>query len=55
MIAASFDNTVTLWEYNSVTYRFEKRPFLRIKEPDGLWAVGLRIINKLSLLVIKMV
>jgi WD40 repeat protein/energy-coupling factor transporter ATP-binding protein EcfA2 len=41
MIAASFDNTVTLWRYNSESSRFEKRPFLRIKEPDGLWSVGL--------------
>ena len=40
LIAASFDNKVSLWQYNSTTSLFKNRPFLTISEPEGLWAIA---------------
>ncbi|AFY55337.1 WD40 repeat-containing protein [Rivularia sp. PCC 7116] len=47
MIAASFDNTVSLWRYNSTTGLFTNRPFVRISEPDGLWAIAFNPNNNI--------
>ncbi len=45
LIAGSFDNTVSLWRYNSTKGLFENRPFVTISEPEELWAVGFNANN----------
>jgi WD40 repeat protein len=47
LIAGSFDNTVSLWRYNSTTGLFENRPIITISEPDGLWAIAFNPNNNI--------
>ncbi len=47
IIAGSFDNTVSLWRYNSTTGLFENRPSVTISEPDGLWGVAFNSSNNI--------
>ncbi|MBV6624257.1 MAG: CHAT domain-containing protein [Rivularia sp. (in: Bacteria)] len=47
LIAGSFDNTVSLWRYNSTTGLFTKNPFITISEPDGLWAIAFNPVNNI--------
>ncbi len=47
IIAGSFDNTVSLWRYNSTTGLFENRPSVIISEPDGLWAIAFNPSNNI--------
>ena len=41
LTAASFDNTISFWRYNFTTGLFAEQPFLRLSEPDKIWAVAL--------------
>ncbi|MGB3649709.1 MAG: CHAT domain-containing protein, partial [Rivularia sp. (in: cyanobacteria)] len=47
LIAGSFDNTVSLWRYNSTTGLFTNRPSVIISEPDGLWAIAFNSSNNI--------
>ncbi len=46
LIAGSFDNTVSLWRYNSTTGLFTNR-LATISEPDGLWAIAFNPNNNI--------
>ncbi|WP_414619941.1 eIF2A-related protein [Calothrix sp. CCY 0018] len=47
LIAGSFDNTVSLWRYNSTTGLFTNRPVVTISEAESLWAIALNPNNNI--------